>query len=187
MHNWRTNSAWNRQTVEARARSTLVGTTSHSKLRNSRDHLPVDETFAGDSRGKGPIYGSQHGKNSRTFHSRENVDIIKLDHTNHRHTKNITELVGFSTSAGSDSWSNCRSLHIENTNHQTSQPMKIKHKDDYSDGQRNFLYFPISSRRRNVLFVGEMLEEQVGMPTWTIADLVSQPANERLGQPPKVV
>ena len=38
-------------------------------------------------------------------------------------------------------------------------------KNDYLDGQRNFGYLPVSSGRRNFLFVGEMLEEQFSKPT----------------------
>ena len=129
MHNWRSNSAWNSQTTEARVRSTSVGATIHSKPRKNRHHLPAVEKNIGDSEGKGPAYGSWHGKNSGSFHTRENVDLIQFDYTNHRHTQNFAELDGFPTSTCSDSWSNCWSLCIENTNHQTSQPMKTKHKE----------------------------------------------------------
>ena len=152
-----------------------MGATSHSKLGKSRHHLPEYEKTTGDNRGKGPANGSWHGKNSGSFHTRENVDLIQSKYTNHRHTENFVELDRLPTSASNDSWSNCRSLCAEKTNNQTSQPMKTKHRNNHlRTGKENFLYLPISSGWRNILFVGEMLEEQVGKPTWMIADLVNQ-------------
>ena len=51
--------------------------------------------------------------------------------------------------------------------------MKDKHEtNDYLD--KHFRYLLVSLRRRNILFVGEMLEEQVAMPTWMIDNLVDQ-------------
>ena len=49
------------------------------------------------------------------------------------------------------------------------------HHNDYYDRQEDFLYLPVYSGRRNIFFMGEMLEEQVGKSTWTIADLVDRP------------
>ena len=106
--------------------STSLGVSSHPKLRKIRYHFPANETTHRDNKGKGPVYGSRHGKNSWNFHSKENVDLIKSDYTNHWHRENIAELDGFPTSAGSNSWSNCRSLCTEKTNHQSSQPIKTK-------------------------------------------------------------
>ena len=57
---------------------------------------------------------------------------------NHRHTKNIVELNIFPTSPRNDSPKNYRSLRTEKTDHHTSQPMKMKAKNnDYINRQRN--------------------------------------------------
>ena len=55
-----------------------MGASSHSQLRKSRHHLPTDETTTRDSRGKGPVYGSQHGEDSIIFHSRKDVILSSL-------------------------------------------------------------------------------------------------------------
>ena len=79
-----------------------MGIESYSKYRKVRHHLPVDEMNFGDSRVKGPVYGSRHGKNSRTFHSRKDVDIIKFDYINHQHSKGTANLDGIPTLASSN-------------------------------------------------------------------------------------
>ena len=92
-----------------------------------------------DCRGEGSVYGSRHGENSRSLHFRKDVDPIKLDHTHHRHTQTIAELDRFPTPSSSDSPNNRRIMRIENTDHQTSHPIHLKHKNnDYLDRQGSF-------------------------------------------------
>ena len=161
-HNTRSNSAGDNQTTETRETSTPVDAAGTHELGEIRHHLSTDKKASRDSRQKIVVYGTWHGKNSRPFHSIEDVDTLKSYNINHRHPKSTAKLDKIPTSAGSNSWSNCWSLCTEETNHQTSQPMKIKHINNYLRQAKKFWYLPISSGRRNVLFVGEMLEEQVG-------------------------
>ena len=147
---------------------------------NQQDGTQKDESLSQsqgiiDCRGEEPVYGSRHGENSWSLHLIEDVDLIKPDYSHHQHLENIARLDRFPTSPSSDSPSNCRILCTEKTNHHTSQPMKTKHIIMTTKTNRNFLYLPVSLRWRNILFMGEMLEEQVSMPTWTLADLVDQP------------
>ena len=99
--------------------STPVGTTGNFKLRQTRYHLPANEMTYGDNRIKTPVFGSRHGKDSRPFHSRKDVDIVKPYNINNRHPKSIAKLERIPTSACHDSRSNCRSLCTETTNQPT--------------------------------------------------------------------
>ena len=89
-------------------------------LEKSRYHLHTDETTYRDCRGEGPIYGSQHGYDSRSLHIRKYVDLIKPDCTHHRNPEDFAKLDRFPTSPRSDSPSHCRSLCTEKTDHQNS-------------------------------------------------------------------
>ena len=151
-----------------------MGTISYPQLGKSWHHMPTNDMTYRDYRREGPVYGSRHGENSCNLHFREDVDLIKSDYTHHWHLENIAKLDGFPTSPSSDSPSNCWILCTEKSDHQTSHPMKIKHRNNYLRQAEKFWYLPISSGQRYVLFVGEMLEEQVSKSTWMIADLVDQ-------------
>ena len=124
-NNRRTNSAGNQQTTETGTRSTLVGATSSSQLRESRHHLPIDETTHRHSRRAEPVSGPQHGKDSRSPHLGEDVGPVQLNHINHRHPESFAELDRFPTSPRHNSPNHRRSLCTEKTDHQTSQPTKI--------------------------------------------------------------
>ena len=52
---------------------------------------------------KNQLMGPDMEKITEVSIPEKNVDLIKSDYTNHRHTENFAELDGFSTSAGSDS------------------------------------------------------------------------------------
>ena len=97
-----------------------MGTTGTPKLEQIKHHLPVDEKASGDSRREIPVYGSQHGKDSIPFHSREYVDAINPYNINHRHPESIAKLDRIPTSVGHDSRSNCGILCTETTNYLTS-------------------------------------------------------------------
>ena len=127
------------QATETWEGSTSVGAPSYPQLGKSWHHLPADEMTYWDCKGEGPVYGSQHGEDSWSLHFIEDVDLIRLDQTHHRHPENIAKLDRFPTSHSSDSPSNCRSLCTKKTDHQTSQPMMIKaQNNDYLDRQGNF-------------------------------------------------
>ena len=119
-HNTRSNHVGESQTVETRETSTLVDAASTPKLGKTRYHLPANENNTGNSRRKIPVHGTQHGKNSRPFHSGEYVNFIKHYNTDHRHPESTTKLDIISTSTSRYCGSNCWGMHIKKTNHMTA-------------------------------------------------------------------
>ena len=75
--------------------STSEGATSSPQHRESRHHLLADETTYQDRREEGPVHGSRHGEDSRSLHLEKDVDLIKPDHTYHRHLEDFAKLDRF--------------------------------------------------------------------------------------------
>ena len=84
-----------------------MGTAGTLDIGQIRHHLSIDEKTSGDGRRERLVYGSRHGKDSRPFHSREDVDDIKYYNINHRHPESTVKLDKIPTSTGRDSKSNC--------------------------------------------------------------------------------
>ena len=69
--------------------------------------------------------GNYHLDNRHHGHRHNTIDQFHRPTTHHRHPENFVELERFPTSPHSNSPSHCKSLCIENTDHQTSQPTSI--------------------------------------------------------------
>ena len=131
-----------------------MGSTGPSQLRESRHHLATDETTHQCCRRAKQLVGSQHGEHRINSHVRKDVDPFKSHYLNDRHPESLTKLDRFSASPSHHSTSHCRSLRPEKTNHPVAQSPVRPSMIDSTEFQ--ILYLPVSSGRRNVLFVGEM-------------------------------
>ena len=121
--------------------------------------FPTDEMTHQCCRRAKQLVGSQHGEHRRNAHVRKDVNPFKSHYLNNRYPEGIAELEWLSASSCHHSTSHCRSLRPEETNHPSAQST-IRASLNGST-RVHFLYLPISSGRRNVLFVGDMYKDQV--------------------------
>ena len=131
-----------------------MGSTGPSQFRESQNHLPIDEMTHQCCRTEKPIVGSQHGEYSRNAHVRKDVDPFKSHYLNNRYPEGIAELDLLSASSCHHSTNHCRILCPEKTNHPVAQSTARASMIDSTEFL--ILHLPVSSGRRNVLFVGEM-------------------------------
>ena len=135
-------------------RGSSVGSASPSKLREGRQHLSADETTPRCCRRTKPTVGSQHGAHCRNAHGRKDVDTIKPNYSKDRHPESLADMDRFSASSGHHSSSHCRGMRPEEADYSSAQSTAgAKLKDSTKS---SFWYLPVSSRQRNLLFVGEM-------------------------------
>ena len=131
-----------------------MGSIGPSQFRESRHHLSSDEMTHQCCRRAKPIVGSQHGEYHRNSHVQKDVDPFKSHYLNNRYPEGIAKLDRLSASSCYHSSSYSRSLRPEETNHPSAQ--SIARASLNGSTRVCFLYLPISSGRRNILFVGEM-------------------------------
>ena len=106
-------------------RSTPVGPTSPSKLREIWHHLPVDEKTHRQSWRIEPDPGPQHGEDRGSPTLRKDVGPVTLNYTNDRNPESFVELDGFSASPCHHCSDHCRDLCPEKANHSSAQPSTI--------------------------------------------------------------